>query len=91
MTQAEAKTEILAWQADGHSRKTIATYIEQQANISTATAYRWIAVANQEDAEGNNPREQAMDALLDIMRARQAEGNDEEVTKIAAVILKATK
>jgi len=90
MTQAEAKTEILAMQEEGVPRKAIATWLTQHG-VKTPTAYRWISQANQEDEDGNNPREQAMDALLDILRARQAEGNDEEVTKIAAVILKATK
>lgn len=90
MTQTEAKTEILQMQEDGLPRKAIALWLTQQ-DIPTTTAYRWISQANQEDENGNNPREQAMDALLDIMRARQAEGNDEEVAKVAAVILKATK
>ena len=36
-------------------------------------------------------REVAMQALLDILYAHQAAGNDEETAKIAAVILKATK
>ena len=86
----EAVAEIRQMQADGMPRKAIAMWLTQQ-DISSATAYRWIGAANQEDENGNGPREVAMEALIDILYAHQAAGNDEETAKIAAVILKATK
>ena len=86
----EAMTEIRQMQADGMPRKAIAMWLTQQ-DVPSTTAYRWIGAANQEDENGNGPRQVAMEALLDILYAHQAAGNDEETAKIAGVILKATK
>ena len=90
MDKATAVVEIRQMQADELPRKAISSWLVQQG-ISSATAYRWISAANQEDENGNGPRQVAMEALLDILYARQAEGNDEAVAQIAGVILKATK
>ena len=86
----EAFSEIRQMQEDGIPRKAIAQWLTQQ-DVPSTTAYRWIAAANQEDENGNGPRQVAMEALLDILYAHQAAGNDEETAKVAAVILKATK
>ena len=51
-----------------------------QQGVSKATAYRWIAQANQEDENGNTPQQQALEAMLDIMYARQAAGDDAGVS-----------
>ena len=77
-------------QEDQLPRKAIAQWLTQQG-ISTATAYRWIAAANMEDENGNGPHDVAMEALLDILYAHQAAGNDAETAKIAALILKSKK
>ena len=90
MDKAAAIAEIRQMQADELPRKAISSWLVQQGVPST-TAYRWISAANQEDENGNGPRQVAMEALLDILYARQAEGNDEAVAQIAGVILKATK
>ena len=90
MEKSEAMAEIRQMQEDQLPRKAIAAWLTQQG-LSTATAYRWISAANLEDENGNGPREVAMEALLDILYARQAEGNDEETAKIAAIIIKAYK
>ena len=90
MDKAEAMSEIRQMQADELPRKAIAAWLAQQGVPST-TAYRWIAAANLEDENGNGPRQVAMEALLDILYARQAAGDDEGVERIAAVIVKASK
>jgi len=90
MDKADAFAEIKQMQADELPRKAISAWLIQQG-VPSATAYRWISAANQEDENGNGPRQVAMEALLDILYARQAEGNDEAVAQIAGVILKATK
>ena len=90
MEKTEALAEIRQMQADEMPRKAISTWLIQQGVPST-TAYRWIASANLEDENGNGPRQVAMEALLDILYARQAEGNDEAVAQVAATILKCTK
>ena len=85
-----ALVEIRQMQEDEIPRKAISAWLVQQG-ISSATSYRWIGAANLEDENGNSPRQVAMEALLDILYARQAEGNDDAVAQIAGVILKATK
>ena len=56
----------------------------------SATAYRWIAAANlrEDENSGNGPRHVAMEAMLDILYARQAAGDDDGVAAIASTILK---
>ena len=44
--------------------------------------------ANQEDEDGNTPQQQALEAMLDIMYARQAAGDDAGVLEVAAKIAK---
>ena len=90
MEKTEAMAEIRQLQADEMPRKAIAMFLTQQGVPST-TAYRWIAAANLEDENGNGPRQVAMEAMLDILYARQAAGDDEGVAKIASTILKASK
>lgn len=90
MDKPDAISEIRQMQADDMPRKAIASWLIQQGVPST-TAYRWIAEANQEDENGNGPRQVAMEALLDILYARQAAGDDDGVAAIATTILKASK
>ena len=82
--------EIRQMQADEMPRKAIATWLTQQ-DVPSTTAYRWIAAANLEDENGNGPRQVAMEAMLDILYARQAAGDDDGVASIASVILKVSK
>ena len=90
MEKPEALAEIRQMQADELPRKAIASWLVQQG-LSSATAYRWIAAANLEDENGNGPRQVAMEAMLDILYARQAAGDDDGVAAIASTILKTCK
>ena len=87
MDYQEAVPEIREMQAGDLPRQAIAQWLIQQG-VSKATAYRWIAQANQEDENGNTPQQQALEAMLDIMYARQAAGDDAGVLEVAAKIAK---
>ena len=47
-----------------------------------------LRLLNQEDENGHTPQQQALDAMLDIMYARQAAGDDAGVLEVAAKIAK---
>ena len=87
MDFAEARDEIKSMQDSDLPRQAIVQWLIQQG-VSKATAYRWIATANQEDENGNTPQQQALEAMLDIMYARQAAGDDAGVLEVAAKIAK---
>ena len=87
MDYQEALPEIRQMQDDELPRQAIVMWLVQQG-LSKTTAYRWIAQANQEDENGNTPQQQALEAMLDIMYARQAAGDDAGVLEVAAKIAK---
>nr|BDD46146.1 hypothetical protein 43 [bacterium] len=87
MKFTEAVVEIRQMQESDLPRQAIVAWLEQQ-DVSTTTAYRWVAKANQEDENGLTPQQQALEAMLDIMRARQGAGDDAGVLEVAAKIAK---
>ena len=87
MDYAEAMPEIKQMQADELPRQAIVMWLTQQG-VSKTTAYRWITTVNQEDENGHTPQQQALEAMLDIMYARQAAGDDVGVLEVAAKIAK---
>ena len=68
-------------------RSAVVKWLEQSANISTATAYRWISKA--ESGPVAEAREQAIGKLLEIMNKRSQREDDEGVLQVASILLKA--
>ena len=87
MKFTEAVPEIKDMLESDLPRSAVVKWLEQSANISTATAYRWISKA--ESGPVAEAREQAVEALLGIMAKRSSRDDDTGVIEVAALLLKA--
>ena len=85
MDKVAALQEIRDLQESGQSRQVIVRVLESEG-VSKTSAYRWINEANNLDAEGNAPRDLAIQATLQILnKATQCE-NYEIALKAASTL-----
>ena len=87
MKYVEAVPEIREMLDGEMPRSAVVKWLEQSANISTATAYRWVSKA--EDGPVGEAKGQAIEALLTIMNKRKAMEDDSGVLEVASILLKA--
>ena len=87
ITVEQAIPEIKDMLESDCPRSAVVAWLKQNADVSTATAYRWIAKA--ESGPVAEAREQAVGKLLTILNKRAARDDEAGVLEVASILLKA--
>ena len=87
MDRVTALQEIRDLQESGQSRQIIVRVLESEG-VSKTSAYRWINEANNLNAEGQTPRDLAIQATIAILNKATVTENFDVALKAAATLAK---